>query len=88
MLTNHQLRRVALEALTSERTARKTYANPRAVRECTRLRLALAASRLGLPPPDPQLRESAADAPELQRFNPASRSEPPSAPTVDGEQNA
>jgi hypothetical protein len=51
MIPSHQIRRVAIEALTTERTARRAYREPGSVRECTRLRLARAAEALQLPAP-------------------------------------
>jgi len=44
-------KRLALEALMSERTVQKAYVSPMGVRESTRLRLARAAQRLGIDPP-------------------------------------
>lgn len=53
MLTNYELRRLALEALMSERTVRRAYDAPESIRESTRLRLSRAAKRLRLSPPPP-----------------------------------
>lgn len=51
MISTHQLRRVALEALTTERTAKRAYFRPHSVRDCTLIRLSRAATQLGLPLP-------------------------------------
>ena len=56
MPTIYDLRRLALEALMSERTVRRAYVQPEGVRESTRLRLARAAKRLGLPLPPARTR--------------------------------
>lgn len=50
-LTSHQRRALALEAVASERTVRRAYLQPSNIREATRIRLAAAAERLGLPTP-------------------------------------
>jgi hypothetical protein len=65
MLPSHEIRRIALEALTSERTAKRAYQRPGSIRESTRVRLTKAAERLRLPPPPvPSLEdESGAAAP-------------------------
>lgn len=51
MLTTIDRRKLALEALATERTVARAYARPESVRESTRLRLRRAAKALGLPPP-------------------------------------
>lgn len=50
MIATHQLRKFALEALTTERTARRAYAKPNEVRDSTLVRLTRSATYLGLPP--------------------------------------
>jgi hypothetical protein len=51
-LTRHQCRKLSVAALgLDERTIRRAYANPAAVRESTLLRIAKAASELGFPEP-------------------------------------
>lgn len=51
MLTIYERRKLALEALTSERTVRRAYSAPDSIRESTRLRLTRAAKKLGFPQP-------------------------------------
>lgn len=51
VLSPHDRRKLALEALTTEKTIRRAYAHPGSVREATLLRLRDAARRLGLPVP-------------------------------------
>jgi hypothetical protein len=50
-ITPFERKRLALEALMSERTVQKAYLFPMRVRESTRLRLVRAAVRLGIEPP-------------------------------------
>ena len=60
-LTPNQRRRLALDALTADRSVLRAYREPGRVRESTRLRIRQAALRLDLPPPpDPiaSLRDS------------------------------
>jgi hypothetical protein len=45
-------KRLALEALMSERTVQKAYVSTAGIRESTRLRLVRAAERLGVEPPE------------------------------------
>ena len=47
----HDRRRLAMEAMTTERTIRRAYLRPGSLREATLLRLRAAAERLGLPLP-------------------------------------
>jgi hypothetical protein len=50
-LSSNERRRLALEALTAERSVLRTYREPHRVRESTWLRVREAAARLGLPVP-------------------------------------
>lgn len=51
MLTTIDRRRLALEALTTDRTVARAYARPASVREATLVRLRRAAKKLKLPLP-------------------------------------
>ncbi len=51
MLDGHRLRTLAVFAVVCERTARRWYMDPQAVRGTTRLRLERAAAELDLPLP-------------------------------------
>lgn len=54
-LSPHERRRLALDALTAERSVVRAYREPHRIRESTRLRIREAAARLGLPaPPEPE----------------------------------
>ena len=54
MPTAHDLLRLAVTAVCSEKTARRWWSNPDGVQETSRIRLERAASELGLPlPPSP-----------------------------------
>lgn len=55
MMRTYDLRRLALEAICSERTARRWRENPEDVSENSRIRLERAAQRLGLPLPQSPL---------------------------------
>ena len=59
MLTAHDLRRLAVQAICAERTARRWAANRHSVSENSRIRLDLAAKQLGIELPE-QPKERAA----------------------------
>ena len=65
MLTTHERRKLALEALTSERTVQRAYTAPASVRESTLLRLTRAARKLRLPEPPASSEQTATTMTEL-----------------------